>query len=118
MLGALATQRGNWCNAELLIEEKLFKPPDLLAEAVAMYRYLCATKRFPKTWPKPPVSNKAPALYQTSLSKPDQLPSNAQRAPEVFSSWQSAEATTAGARFGDVGLQNLLNELQERRCAR
>mgnify|MGYP007000332649 CR=1 len=32
--------------------------------------------------------------------------------PEVFSSWQSAEATTAGARFGDVGLQNLLNELQ------
>ena len=52
MLGALAAQRGHWCNAELLIEEKLFKPPDLLAEAVAMYRYLCATKRFPKTWPK------------------------------------------------------------------
>ena len=52
MLGALAAQRGHWCNAELLIEEKLFKPPDLLAEAVAMYRYLCATKRLPKTQPE------------------------------------------------------------------
>ena len=77
MLGALATQRGNWCNAELLIEEKLFKPPDLLAEAVAMYRYLCATKRFPKTWPKLRVSIKAPALFQTRLIKTDELLSSA-----------------------------------------
>ena len=67
-----------------------------------MYRYLCATKRLPKTQPKPPVSNKAPAVYQTSLSKPDELLSNAQRAPEVFLSWQGAEATAAGARCGDV----------------
>ena len=109
MIGALAAQQGHWCNAKLLIEEKLFKPPDLLAEAVAMYRYLCATKRFPKTQPKHPFSDKAPALYQTSLSKPDQLPSNAQRAPEVFSSWQGIEAIAAGARCGDVGSQNLLN---------
>ena len=48
------------------------------------YLYLGATDRQPKTWPKPRVSIKAPALYQTSLSKPDELLSNAQRAPEVF----------------------------------
>ena len=82
------------------------------------YLYLGATDRQPKTWPKPRVSIKAPALYQTSLSKPDQLLSNAQRAPEVFSSWQSAEATTAGARFGDVGLVSLFNGLQACRGAR
>jgi len=84
VIGALAAQRGHWCNAKLLIEEKLFKPPDLLAEAVAMYRYLCATKRFPKTQPKHPFSDKAPALYQTSLSKPDELLPNARWAPEFF----------------------------------
>ena len=82
------------------------------------YLYLGATDRQPKTWPKPRVSIKAPALYQTSLSKPDQLLSNAQRAPEVFSNWQGIEATTAGARCGDVGSQNLLNEVQRRLCAR
>ena len=80
--------------------------------------YLSAASRFPKTRPKPRVSIKVPALFQARLIKPDQLLSNAQRAPEVFLSWQSAEATTAGARFGDVGLQNLLSELQERRCPR
>ena len=61
MIGALAAQRGHWCNAELLIEEKLFKPPDLLAEAVAMYRYLCATKVCQKTGPRP-VFREAPSL--------------------------------------------------------
>ncbi|MEJ6608907.1 MAG: hypothetical protein QNL63_04105, partial [Paracoccaceae bacterium] len=64
---------------------------------------LWAASRCPKTWPKPRVSIKAPALFQTRLIKPDQLLSNAQRAPEVFSNWQGIEATTAGARCGDVG---------------
>jgi hypothetical protein len=64
---------------------------------------LCAAKHFPKTWPKPRVSIKAPALFQTRLIKTDQLLSNAQRAPEGFSSWQGIEAIAAGARCGDVG---------------
>ena len=80
MLGALATQRGYWCNAELLIEEKLFKPPDLLAEAVAMYRYLCATKVCQKP-AQGPCSAKPPHYLATKL---DQLISNTSRDPEVF----------------------------------
>ena len=101
MLGALAAQRGHWCNAELLIEEKLFKPPDLLAEAVTMYRYLRAAKRLPKTWPA--VREGPPTIWRPNAIKPDQLLSNAQRAPEGFQCWQGIEATTVGARCGDVG---------------
>jgi len=56
-----------------------------------------------KHGPSPPVSNKAPALFQTRLIKTDELLSNAQRAPEGFQCWQGIEATTVGARCGDVG---------------
>ena len=48
------------------------------------YPYLCATKRLPKTWPRPAVSEGPPAIWRPNAIKPDQLLSNAQRAPEVF----------------------------------
>jgi len=56
-----------------------------------------------KPSPSPAVRDVPPAIWRPNAIKPDQLLSNAQRAPEVFQCWQSAEATTAGARCGDVG---------------
>jgi len=84
VLGALAAQRGHWCNAELLIEEKLFKPPDLLAEAVAMYRYLCATKRLPKTQPKPHGPSHTTRDLSSKRHQNGSITFKRQRAPEVF----------------------------------
>ena len=53
------------------VSQKKYEP------ALAPCPYLWATKRLPKIQPKHLVSDKAPALYQTSLNKPDELLSNA-----------------------------------------
>ena len=51
----------------------------------------------------------APRQHQSTYSSPNKadqtrwITFKRQRAPELFLSWQGAEATAAGARCGDVG---------------
>ena len=74
------------------------------------YLYLGATDCQPKTCSKPRGPRHGTHFLATKLFRSNriELLSNAQRAPEVFSSWQGIEAIAAGARCGDVGSLALL----------
>jgi hypothetical protein len=75
------------CKTEPLIILKAIQPFQTLMRHLFAYPYLCATKRLPKTWPRPAVSEGPPAIWRPNAIKPDQLLSNAQRAPEGFFSF-------------------------------